>query len=114
MRNDHYDHPSETTGLLRPLLEQLCDGFLDHLLILITVVVPGVLSDSTPDQTLIFRVVKIHDHRSHNILFRSDAAHTATDSAHAQRAVGGMLLHPAIGSDEQIGILTFLNLLKHT
>ena len=74
-----------------PLPEHhLCEGFLQHLLILIAVVVQGILSDFAPDQTLILRVVQINDQCSDNILLRRDVVHAATNPVHAPRAVDAM------------------------
>src|SRR6266702_5034657 len=96
----------------RPLLEHFRDGFLNHLLILIAVVIQAVLSHSTPDQTLILRVIQVHDHRSYYILLGRNAAHAAPDPAHAPRAIGGLLFQPAIGGDDEVGILAFFHLLQ--
>src|ERR1700691_5686762 len=104
------DTPPRTRSV-RPLLEHLGDGFSHHLLILIAVVVEGVLSDPTPDQTLGLRVIQVNDHCPDNILLWRDAPHAAADAAHAPRTIGGLLFQPAIGGDEHVGILAFLYLL---
>jgi hypothetical protein len=94
-----------------PLLEHLGDGFLQQLLILVAVFVQGILSDPTPDHTLILRVLQINDQRSDNTLFWSDAAHAAADPTHAPRTIGSLLFHPAVGGQDHVGILVLPYLL---
>src|SRR5580658_572569 len=93
---------------LWPLLEHLRNGFLNQLLVLVAVIVQSILGNSPPCQTLGLRVIQVYDQRSYNVLLRCDATHTAAPSTHPHRCIRGLLLHAAIGSDEQVGLLRFI------
>ena len=92
---------------LRPLLEYLLNGFFYQLLVLVAVVAQRVLTDSSPDQGLGLRVVQVDNHRSYDILLRSDSAHPSADSAHTPRAIGGLLFHASVCGQDQVRVLSF-------
>src|SRR5207249_1344582 len=93
---------------LRPLLEHLLNGFLDHLLIFIAVFVEGVFSHPTPDQTFSLRVINTDDQCSLHTLLGGDAAHPAAHPAHAPSTKRGLLFSSATGDEDQVWILAFL------
>ena len=94
--------------LLRPLLEHLLHGFLYHFLVFVAVLVERVLGNSAPHERLLLTSYRLTTMVASTFSWGADSAHTATDTAHAPRIVGGLLTLATAGGEDQVRVLRFL------